>query len=117
MKLRLNDASVRLRCRRSEVEAFAQSGLLETTTPFPNGRNLRIVLCASDAKDLHVFFTGEDLNVTVPRDVAHTWTATDEVGIYGREGSLDILIEKDFRRTTLPSPDDADRYLNPRSPK
>jgi hypothetical protein len=117
MKLRLNDASVRLRCRRSEVETFAQAGVLETITPFPNGRILRIALTISDGKSPSVLFTGDDLSVSVPREVARNWTATDEVGIYGHDGSLDILIEKDFRRTTLPSPDDADRYPNPRSPK
>ena len=115
MKLRLNDTLIRLRCRRSEVELFAKTGLIETVALFPDGRRLRIVLALASVDAPRVSFTGDLLEVAVPTAAAAAWTSTDEVSICGRHGQLDILVEKDFRRTSLRSPDDDDRYPNPRA--
>lgn len=116
MKLRLNESSVRLRFRRSEVEQFAREASIESATLFPDGRALRVRLLAGDVQGPIVSFTGNTIEVTVPSAAAAEWTTSGQVGIFGRHGSLEILIEKDFRRTSLPSPDDEDRYPNPRSP-
>ena len=117
MKLRMNESSVRLRLRRSEVEQFAREASIESATPFPDGRTLRVRLIAADVNGPLVSFTGEVLEVSVPKAASVEWTSSAKVEIFGRHGSLEILVEKDFRRTSLPSPDDEDRYPNPRSPK
>jgi len=113
----MNESSVRLRLHRSDVERFAQTDSIASATPFPNGRVLRLRLTAADVDSPAVVFEGELLEVTVPRADAAQWASSDQIGIYGTHGPLEILVEKDFRRTSLPSPDDEDRYPNPRSPQ
>jgi hypothetical protein len=113
VKLRLTESSVRVRCAKSEVDTFAAQPAVETVTVFPDGRALRLVLSAGDKEALAVSFDGATIEIAVPRAMAIGWAGTGDVGIYGRDGGLDILIEKDFRRTSRSSPDDADRYPNP----
>jgi len=115
MKLRLDENSVRIRLRRSEVERFAQSPSIEAATVFPNGRKLTFMLSKKPAGPLAVTFEGDRIAVAIAQADADAWTGSEQVGLYGREGGLEIMIEKDFRRTSMPSPDDADRYPNPRS--
>jgi hypothetical protein len=116
MKLRLNASSVRLRCAVSEVAALASAGRVTTRVPFPDGRTLEVVLSSVDAADSgepRVVFAGDRIEVSLPAAQAAAWTGSAIVGVYGRHGALDILVEKDFRRTSRPSPDDGDRYPNP----
>jgi hypothetical protein len=113
MKLRLNASSVRLRCGISEVGQFATTRRVETVTHFPNGRELTVALTAAETGGPCVDFSGDRIEVSVPLAEWQRWTETEDVGMYGRHGQLDILIEKDFRRTSKASPDDADRYPHP----
>lgn len=115
MKMRLNDNSVRLRCRRSEVAEFGSMGRVESVTLFPGGREFRVILVAGEVDGPEVTFEGDRLTITLPAATGAGWASGDAVGIYGQDGPLEILVEKDFRRTSLPSPDDADRYPNPRA--
>jgi hypothetical protein len=82
---------------------------------FPDGRALSYRLAGSTSGELTVSLVGDVLEVLVPSADGETWSSGDTVGIYGSSGGIEILVEKDFRRTSLPSPDDADRYPNPRA--
>lgn len=115
MKLRMNDRSVRLRLLRSEVERFHATGAVESAIQFPNGRALRYRLNMGEVAEPVVTFTGDMLDIAVPRAEGESWSGGTAVGMYGKSASLDILVEKDFRRTSAPSPDDDDRYPNPRA--
>ena len=115
MKLRINDHSVRLRVRRSEVKAFADTGSAWSTLNMPGGRSLTFGIASALVDQLTVDGTGDRVEVLIPLAQAELWSSSDQVGIYGRHESVDILVEKDFRRTSAPSPDDDDRYPNPRS--
>ena len=115
MKLRVNDHSVRLRVRRSEVKAFAETGSAWSTLQMPGGHTLTFGISSSPTTQLTVSSTGDRVEVLIPRDQGQLWSTTDQVGIYGRHESVDILVEKDFRRTSAQSPDDDDRYPNPRA--
>ena len=116
MKLRIDGSSVRIRVKKSEVQRFAESGTVSECLVFPGGRALTFVLQAADVQEPTVAFDGDRLHIDLPRIVATRWATSDDVGIYARESAgLGLVVEKDFRRTSLPSPDDADRYPNPRS--
>jgi hypothetical protein len=115
MKLRMNDKSVRLRLLRSEVERFRVSGEVTAAIQFPNGKALQYRLVAGQISEPDVRFTGDALAVVVPAAAAAAWTGGAQVGIYGSAGGLDVLVEKDFRRTSAASADDDDRYPNPRA--
>ena len=115
MKLRMNEGTLRLRVRRSEVEAFGADGSVSTTTQFPGGRSLTWRLAAAPVAGITVSYVGDRIEVLVPEAQARAWAAGGDVGLYGRYEGVEILVEKDFRRTSLPSPDDQDRYPNPRA--
>jgi hypothetical protein len=112
MKLRTDGRSIRLRLRRSEVEALAAFGAIVETIPFP-GRPLRFSLEASGVEPMAASFDGASIRVTVPPASARRWADSEETGIYGFSQGIEIAIEKDFRRMSRPSSDDADRYPNP----
>jgi hypothetical protein len=57
-----------------------------------------------------VRFTGDWLEVLVPAAPVEEWAGGNIVGIDGDSGSLDILVEKDFRPTSASSPNDDERY-------
>jgi len=115
MKLRLNEKSIRFRVRRSEVAVFSEASAISTAAPFPGGRELVFRLSAASVDKLSVSFEDDSIEVRVPSAAAEQWCNSDEVGIYGQDGTLEIMVEKDFRRTSAPSPDDEDRYPNPRA--
>jgi hypothetical protein len=112
MKLRTDGRSLRLRLRRSEVEAFAASGAVTQTVRFP-GRALRYALEAGDVANLEAAFEEETIRVTAPRAAAQRWVESGETGIYGAQPDLDIAVEKDFRRASGASAEDPDLYPNP----
>ena len=115
MKLRLNENSVRLRLRRSEVERFGATGSVSAQIRFPQGGSLTFALTCGPHPRLAVAFSGDSLEVRVPEAQGKSWAAGEDVGMYGSSEAFEILVEKDFRRVSMPSPDDADRYLNPRA--
>src|SRR4051794_32434058 len=113
MKLRLNEDSVRLRLRRSEVDRFRSTGSVSAAIRFPDGRTLTYQLAGSTSGEMTVSLVADVLEVLVPLAKGAAWAAGNAVGIYGNSGGIEILVEKDFRRTSMASPDDADRYPNP----
>ena len=115
MKLRMNEDSVRLRLRRSEVDQFRKTGSVSAAMRFPNGRALTYRLAASGIGEITVSFVEDVLEVLVPAGEGEVWSGGNAVGMYGSSCGIEILVEKDFRRTSMPSPDDADRYPNPRA--
>jgi hypothetical protein len=114
MKIRMNETSIRLRLLRSEVERFRSIGEVGASIQFP-GRALRYRLRRAEVAQPAVSFIGDTLDVVVPAAEGDLWSTGAQVGIYGKSCGLDILVEKDFRRTSAPSPDDEDRYPNPRA--
>jgi len=114
MKLRLNEHAVRLRFRKSEVLELSETGRVSVTLTFPVGTPITFRAAASPVSSLRVSFSGGVIEVLIPSDLARNWHSSNEVGIYGNHGGVEVLLEKDFRRSAAPSPDDADRYPNPR---
>lgn len=114
MKLRLNENSVRLRFRRSDVLSLSSTGSVSQTLRFPGGEAITFRAVAANVPQPQVVFDGGTVEVRVPEEQARGWYTADTVGIYGRDQEVEVLLEKDFRRSSVPSPDDEDRYPNPR---
>ncbi len=114
MKLRLSENSVRLRFRRSDVLSLSKNGSVAQTLRFPGGPALTFRAVAADVAQPQVVFEGGTVEVRVPAAQARAWYTAETVGIYGRHEGVEVVIEKDFRRSSVPSPDDEDRYPNPR---
>jgi hypothetical protein len=81
------------------------------------GVRLAYELTSANVPAVRAEFDGARIRVAIPAEVALRWTETDEVGIYSDSGSPSVAVEKEFRRTSSSSPDDADLYPNPRAPR
>ena len=120
MKIRLLDDSVRLRLARSEVDRIASGHTVEATTRFPDGGCFRCALEVGAGEMMAAFHAGT-LVIGLPAATARHWAVTDsEVSIAGSlpvsDGSLDILIEKDFECLEPREGEDrADRFPNPKA--
>ena len=115
MKLRIQDDSVRLRMRRSEVARLATEGRVAACVHF-SVRILEYFIELDDALSQPVAeFTGDAICVRVPRSQGIAWCQSPDTGLSATSGSLSVLVEKDFVRTAVAESDDYDRYENPRS--
>jgi hypothetical protein len=116
MKLRIEGNSLRLRLRRLEVSRLAEHGSVEEATPFRCGGILTYRIETGGPAVVAGLAAG-CITVRIPPSQAVAWAASDEVGIYGRDGDLRIAVEKDFRCLTRPAEEEhADAYPHPAVP-
>ena len=104
-----------MRFRKSDVQRLAETGEVSVTLTFPSGSTLEYRVRKASVANPVVAFDGRRIEILVPEPLASGWPSSAEVGIYGEQNGVQILLEKDFRRSSMPSPDDADRYDNPRA--
>lgn len=116
MKLRIHGNSVRLRLRRSEIEAFAQQGRLEEKLDIGAG-TFRYVLATHEGDAVEVDFDCGELLIHLPTAQAKAWVSGEEVGIYAKTATVEVILEKEFRRTSQKTEFDEDLYPNPRAGK
>jgi len=114
MKLRLQRNSVRLRLTRSEVERLRKNGAVEESVHFGE-RALTYRLEGVPQPDpVRARFADGAVIITVAREAADAWCASDEVGIYADAAGLLVSIEKDFRCLTRPLDErERDAYPHP----
>jgi hypothetical protein len=101
LKLRIQDNSIRFRLTRSEVDTLSQEGNASGVVHFPGGSSLEYTVeTSSTTGQVRADFSRDRLVVQIPRSMARKWAATEQVSITGAqpldEGSLSILVEKDF---------------------
>jgi hypothetical protein len=115
MKLRLKGNSLRLRLTRSEVVRLRDEGAVEESAEFGGGAVLRYRINARKGTgSIETAFQDGVVEVLLPQRIAHEWACSDEVGIYGASGAMQVAIEKDFRCLTRPEEqEDPDVYPNP----
>lgn len=112
MKLRLRANTIRLRLLKGEVDRLAQGETILETLPTPVPFHFQVI--PSEVEDLLASFDSSSLDINVPRDWAHHWPASDEVGRSATSQGIEILIEKDWACTTPRLQDDNDgTYPNP----
>jgi len=118
MKLRLQSNSLRLRLKRGEVAQLVQDGSVEEVITFGSDQALHYRLQTSAiVKSPQAIFSAGEINVTVPIETAQKWGLGDDIGIEAtqpaREGSLQILIEKDFACLNGNEAQNVDTFPNP----
>jgi len=100
MKLRIRANSIRLRLKRGEVEKLAAGTGIVEQTHFPDSvLTIRLDVVENDA--ISANFDNGSINVSVPKSKVLDWADTDQVSLFAEqqvsgEGSLSLLIEKDF---------------------
>ena len=93
MKLRIKGDTIRLRLTQSEVAALARGDAVVETTSLPQ---MFIYTLETSGDTIGAAFDGGRMTVNVPQAIALRWAGTEEVSIRGREGGVEILVEKDF---------------------
>lgn len=114
MKLRLEQNSIRLRVRRSELALLQQQGMVQTSVTFPESV-LHYVLRVHEAGDFSVLHDERTITVSLPAHDARQWIESDAVGLYytadtGKGIQLQVSVEKDFACTTRANEDKADLF-------
>lgn len=119
MKLRLRGSSLRLRLTRGEVARIGAGERVEETVAFGGSSLVYAVTTASDASRIAASFSGAEIRVVIPSEIARRWASGDEVGIEAEQAndggpSLRILVEKDFEcLAPRAGEDDSDAFPHP----
>ena len=101
MKLRIRGNSIRLRLTQSEVDKIKSFNSIEEITEFPNGQNFVYSLSATaENNQILANFADGKIEISISKSIAETWASSDEVGIYGTHGNIQIAVEKDFKCLT-----------------
>ena len=98
MKMRIQGNAIRLRLNRREVEQFSIEGRVNDSIRFPAGGVLSYTVERTPAASVvEAAYNHGEIRIRVPHQVAQQWAESDEVGINGGDGALEIVIEKDFQ--------------------
>lgn len=113
MKLRLENNSLRLRVRKSDLQNLQQNGRISERLTFPNNTFFEYTLTTNTADaTIGATFEAHKLIVTTPLSIAEAWVNSDEVGLeMTLKSGLFILIEKDFPCKDRPWEDTKDTFF------
>ena len=93
MKLRIKGDTIRLRLTQSEVVAVADGNAVVETTSLPQPFAYAL---ETSGETIGAVFVDGRMTVNIPHAIALQWASTEEVSVRGREGGVEILVEKDF---------------------
>jgi len=122
MKLRIRGNSLRLRLTKREVAQIGAGDAVEEMIEFggkPSQRLIYALKTDDGVENPTAFFEDGRITVHIPKMQAEEWTRTNQIGIeaekpLGENGTLRILIEKDFScLEPRKGEDDADTFAHP----
>jgi hypothetical protein len=114
MKLRIRGDSIRLRLTQSEVATLQSKGEIEEISEFSSVCHFAYSLVVVDSDEILAKFHESKITISLPKSFAETWINSDETGIYGSYGKLEIAVEKDFKCLIPRNHDDFDAFPNPK---
>ena len=118
MKIRINGASVRLRLSKTEVARLVHEGRVEELTPFPTGAFRYVLQKVATGAGLSASFEKDTIIMYAPQSLIRDWDTNTLISIEANmpvgEGSLYLLLEKDFQCIDHASEDQSDNYTNPK---
>ena len=113
MKLRIKGDTIRLRLTQSEVAAVADGDVVLETTSLSQPFTYAL---ETSGETIGAAFEGGRMTVNIPLAVAARWAGTEEVSLRGREGGVEILVEKDFAcLVPREGEDSSDAFPNPQA--
>ena len=120
MKIRILGNSVRFRLTRSEVNTLCNKGYIENKTNFDSNVFTYAVRLVSDSEKLNAQFRDNTITLNLPKALAANWHTTEQVGFsetisFMNNGSLSLLLEKDFTCLDERAEDQSDNYPNPKA--
>lgn len=121
MKIRIEDNSVRLRLRKSEVAKLAEQGRLCAATVFPEQRFEYCLEVSREARDLEASFSGGKIAVRLPEPWVRDWPDSPKVGFEATidtgSAKLHLLVEKDFVCLDRDPETQKDQFAHPKQGK
>lgn len=112
MKIRIKGNSLRYRLTKKDVETFSERGYIEEIIDFGK-QTLIYALERNNLNALMATFDNNKITLLMPAVMAAEWALTERVGFEGIDGSLFLLIEKDFKCLDNVAEDQSDNYPNP----
>ena len=113
MKIRIKGDTIRLRLTQSEVADVADGQTVAETTSLPQPFTYAL---ETSGERIGAAFADGRMTVNVPHPIAAHWAGAEEVSLRGREGAVEILVEKDFAcLVPRDGEDDPDAFPNPLS--
>lgn len=118
MKIRIKENSLRIRLLKSEVDKLEAEGYLEAETTFVNNKLVYALESIEEGDQLSVDFMDNKITMFVPLSLLKGWAQNSVVGFNAQmplteNGSLFLLLEKDFVCTDATTEDQSDNFLNP----
>lgn len=113
MKLRFQSNALRLRLSRPEVAQLAETGRVEETLTFAPGQTLRYAIEFGSGAAVQAELKDHRVVIQVPAATAKNWIESDQTGIESENGTLKVLIEKDFQCLHAASEEDQNAFPNP----
>jgi len=112
MKLRIHGNALRLRVKQAEVAALAGGETVEGRCELP-GQAL-VYRLAPGGSEMGVALADGVLTVGVPVAMVAAWAETEQVGMAGAAGPVDVLVEKDWQCLDSKDPrDNEDTFPHP----
>lgn len=122
MKLRIKGNSLRLRLGPSEVQQLLDSGRVAETIRFAVEESAVLTYALElvpSAQSLSLLYRPHEVTVLLSREQARSWSSTDQVSISGQidigNGTLELLVEKDFACIDRSDPGSEDAFPNPKA--
>ena len=120
MKIRILGNSVRFRLTRSEVKTLCTKGYIENQTKFNTDVFTYAVRLVADSEKLNSQFRDNTITLNLPQSLGSNWHKTEQVGFsettaFSNNGSLSLLLEKDFTCLDERLEDQSDNYPNPKA--
>lgn len=118
MKIRIKGNSVRYRLSKTDVELLTSKGYHEEQTSFGQTVLKYALQRKEDITTLSADYTGHMITTYIPASFLDGWDKNAVIGLdahmpVGAEGSLYLLIEKDFKCLDDTTEDQSDNYDNP----
>ncbi|MEM7572560.1 MAG: hypothetical protein AAF433_06655 [Bacteroidota bacterium] len=119
MKIRIKDASIRLRLSMDDMSTLAQQGRVVAVCPIAPGVDWEYGLLVSDQQEAAVSLQEQGIQIRIPREAALSLTNLSEVGHSflidnGTSAGLSLLIERDFKcLVDRPGEAEGNLYPNP----
>lgn len=119
MKIRIKGNSVRIRISKSELNEFAQNGVLQEETDFGIQKFSYKLISRAQESPLDAAYTNQAIEIYVNQQEAQNWANTELVGIkhykpLANNNNLFLLLEKDFKCIDNEAMEDqSDNFDNP----
>jgi hypothetical protein len=118
MKIRIKGNSVRYRLTKSDVSKLAATGYLEEYTSFGASSLTYALERKENIRQLEADFRDNKISLFVPASFLADWPLNDVIGTDTKfalpgNGSLYLLLEKDFVCLDETQEDQSDNYENP----